>query len=315
MIRWAAALIVFSPVFLSLAEAPRPNPPGRAAQALPPVLPGIEARTDIPYAATNNKRQRLDLYLPKDRAAGKKLPVLVFVHGGAWLGGDKSQARGPLLPHVREGLCAGISIGYRLSSEAIWPAQIHDCKAAIRWIKANAEAYGLDPDRIVVQGSSAGGHLVAVLGASAGVPEMDGDLGPHVKENTRVAGVIDLFGPTDVSQMDAQRLPGGQKHDGAGSPESKLLGAPVQSVPDKVKSANPITYVDPKDPPFLIIHGDKDPLVPHGQSVLLVDSLKKAAVPCGFYTVPGGGHGGFKDPEVPQRIKAFLAARFSGQLP
>ena len=290
-------------------HAQRPDRP----QA-PPVPPTVEAKPDLPYAGTDNKRQQLDLYLPKSRQAGVKLPVLVFVHGGAWLAGDKSQGRGQVLRFVAEGKCAGVSIGYRLSSEAQWPAQIHDCKAAIRWIKAHAKEHNLDPDRIVVQGSSAGGHLVAVLGTSAGVPEMDGSLGPDTNQNTKVAGVIDFFGPTDVSQMDAQRLPDGQKHDSADSPESKLLGAPVQTVPDKVRSANPITYVDPTDPPFLLVHGDKDPLVPHGQSELLAAALKKANVPHELHTVPGGGHGGFKDPEVPQKVRAFLEARFKKKL-
>ena len=287
----------------------------RPDRAPPPPLPAtVEAKPDQAYAGTDNKRQQLDLYLPKSREAGGKLPVLVFIHGGAWLAGDKSQGRGQVLPFVAEGKCAGVSTGYRLSSAAPCPPQIHDCKAAIRWIKAHAKEHGLDPDRIVVWGSSAGGHLVAVLGTSAGVPEMDGTLGPDTGQNTKVAGVIDFFGPTDVSQMDAQRLPDGQKHDSADSPESKLLGAPVQTVPDKVRSANPITYVDPTDPPFLMVHGDKDPLVPLGQSELLAAALKKAKVPHELYTVPGGGHGGFKDPEVPIKVRAFLEARFKKKL-
>lgn len=292
----------------SMVQAQRPEQPDP-----PPIPPMVEAKLDLPYAETDNPRQRLDLFLPKkhDAAGPKKLPVLVFIHGGAWLAGSKEQGRGPIMRHVTDGTCAGVSVGYRLSSEALWPAQIHDCKAALRWIKGHAVQYNLDPDRIVVQGSSAGGHLVAVLGTSAGVPEMDGTLGPHTKLDTKVTGVIDLFGPTDVSQMDAQRLPGGQKHDPADSPESKLLGAPVQTVPDKVKSANPITYIDPADPPFLIIHGDMDPLVPHGQSELLQAALRKAMVPSELYTVPGGGHGGFRDPAVPEKIRTFLKARFA----
>ena len=184
-------------------------------QALP-VPPSVEAKLDLAYAGTENVRQRLDLFLPKNREAGKKLPVLVFIHGGAWQAGTKKNGRGQLMKLTAEGKCAGVSVGYRLSQEAKWPAQIHDCKAAIRWIKAHAE----DAERIVVWGSSAGGHLVAMLGTSAGVEEMDGKIGPHTDKDTKVAGVIDFFGPTDVSKMDAQRLPGGQVHDTAESPES-----------------------------------------------------------------------------------------------
>jgi acetyl esterase/lipase len=274
------------------------------------IPPGIEAKLDLPYAATDNPRQRLDLFLPKERDAAKKLPVLVFIHGGAWQAGSKEQGRGQLMRFVREGKCAGVSVGYRLSQEAQWPAQIHDCKAAIRWLKAHAAEHGLDAERIVVWGSSAGGHLVAVLGTSAGVPEMDGKLGPHTDKDTRVNGVIDFFGPTDVSKMNAQRLPGTMDHDSPNAPEAKLLGAPVQTVPDKVKSANPLTYVDRTDPPFLMVHGEKDPLVPLGQSEILEAELKKAGVASELYTVKGGQHGGFQDSEVPKKVEAFLKARF-----
>jgi acetyl esterase/lipase len=276
----------------------------------PPVPLSIEAKLDLPYAATDNPRQRLDLFLPKERDAAKKLPVLVFVHGGAWQAGSKEQGRGQVMRFVREGKCAGVSVGYRLSQEAQWPAQIHDCKAAIRWIKANAAEHGLDAERIVVWGTSAGGHLVAVLGTSSGVADMDGKLGPHTDKDTKVAGVIDFFGPTDVSKMNAQKLPGTMDHDGPNAPEAKLLGAPVQTVPDKVKSANPLTYVDKTDPPFLMVHGDKDPLVPIGQSEILQAELKKAGVANELHTVKDGGHGGFQDPAVPKKVEAFLVARF-----
>jgi acetyl esterase/lipase len=277
----------------------------------PPIPPSVEAMLDLAYAGTDNPRQRLDLYLPKNRGAARKLPVLVYVHGGAWQAGDKTQGRGQVMRFVENGTCAGVSVGYRLSQEARWPAQIHDCKAAVRWIKAHAGEHKLDAERIVVWGASAGGHLVAMLGTSAGVPEMDGKLGPDTDKDARVAGVIDFFGPTDFSKMNAQRPPGGMDHDSANSPESKLLGAPVQSAPDKVKSADPCTYTDAGDPPFLIVHGDKDPLVPHGQSELLQAALKKAGVTHEFYTVNDAGHGGFHDPGVPNRVEGFLRARFS----
>ncbi len=286
------------------------------AQRPGPAIPlSVDAKLDMPYATTENVRQRLDIFLPKNREAGKKLPVLVFVHGGAWQAGSKEQGRGQVIRFAAQGTCAGVSVGYRLSQEAKWPAQIHDCKAAIRWIKANAEEYELDAERIVVWGTSAGGHLVAVLGTSAGVTEMDGNLGPHTDKDTKVAGVIDFFGPTDVSKMNTQRLPGTMDHDTPDAPEAKLLGGPVQTIPEKVKSANPLTYVDKTDPPFLIVHGKKDPLVPHGQSELLAAALKKAGVANELYNVKDGGHGRFNDPEVPRKVEAFLKERFLAPAP
>lgn len=283
-------------------------------ESRPPVPPNVEAKLDVAYAGTENVRQRLDLFLPQREETDKtkRLPVLVFVHGGAWQAGSKEQGHGQVVRFVAEGKCAGVSVGYRLSQEAQWPAQIHDCKAALRWIKAHADEHGLDADRIVVWGMSAGGHLVAVLGTSAGVPEMDGKLGPHTDKDTKVAGVIDFFGPTDVSKMNAQRMPGTMDHDGPNAPEAKLLGGPVQTIPDKVKSANPLTYVDKDDPPFLMVHGDKDPLVPHGQSEILQEALKKAGVANELYTVKDGAHGGFKDAEVPRKVAGFLKERFEG---
>ena len=152
---------------------------------------------DLPYADTGNPRHRLDLYLPKDRKR-EKLPVVVFLHGGAWLEGDKSVGAGPLMPLVRTGQYAGVSAEYRLSGEARWPAQIHDCKAAIRWVRANAARYGLDADRIGVWGESAGGHLALMLGVSGDVPELEGDIGPNRGVSSRVAAVANFFGVSDL---------------------------------------------------------------------------------------------------------------------
>src|SRR5439155_1536905 len=135
---------------------------GAGPQGQPPSIPEtVKAELDIPYAGTNNSRQRLDLYLPKNPQSNKPLALVVFIHGGGWQNGDKRGGFGTVVPLVETGEYAGASVGYRLSGEAVWPAQIHDCKAAIRWLKANAKKYNLDPDRIGVTGSSAGGHLVA----------------------------------------------------------------------------------------------------------------------------------------------------------
>jgi dipeptidyl aminopeptidase/acylaminoacyl peptidase len=150
-----------------------------------------------------------------------------------------------------------------------------------------------------------------MLGTTDDVKEFE--VGENLPASSRVQAVVDFFGPTDLLQMDAHRLPNGQVHNTANSPESKLVGGPIQENKDKVAKANPITYVTKDDPPFLIVHGDADPLVPHHQSELLEAALKKAGVPVTFYTVKGGGHGGFRDPNVPELTKEFLVRHLKGK--
>ena len=284
----------------------QPAPGGRGSSGIYAKLPdSIKVEKDIPYAGTANWRQTLDLLLPKTQAGGKPLPIIVAIHGGAFMMGDKSMAIGDVAGFVAAGEYVGASINYRLSGEAIWPAQIQDCKAAIRWIRANAGKYNIDPNRIGVIGSSAGGHLVAMLGVTGGVREFDTDTNAGM--SSRVQAVVDNFGPTDFLQMDAHRVPNGQLHNPADSPESKLVGGAIQDNKGKVAKANPIAYITKEAPPFLIVHGDSDPLVPHHQSELFDEALKKMGVSVTFYTVKGAGHGGFKDPKIPEMTKAFFA--------
>src|SRR5579872_5779829 len=219
----------------------RPGGPGVPGQALR-VPDTIKAEFDIPYAATENRRQQLDRYLPRRPQNDKPLPVVVFIHGGAWQNGDKRGGFGTVRPLVETGKYAGVSVGYRLSGEAIWPAQIHDCKAAIRWLKANARKYNLDPDRIGVTGTSAGGHLVAMLGTSGDVAVLEGNLGEHASVSSRVACVVDEFGLTELLAM-------GGSHDNANSPESRLVGGAIQDNQDAARNASPTTYVSKDDPP------------------------------------------------------------------
>lgn len=268
--------------------------------------PAIQTVLDIPYAGTDNPRQCLDLFSPSERHSESPLPVIVFVHGGAWRAGDKRSGRGRVRPFVASGHYAGVSVGYRLTGEAQWPAQIHDVKAAIRWIRANAKTQGLDPDRVGVWGTSAGGHLVAMLGTSAGVPAMDGDLGPHNKVSSAVTCVVDFFGPTDFLQMDAHRVPGSKMaHDPADSPESQLVGGAIQSHPDRVATANPMTYVTDEDPPFLIMHGDDDRLVPIHQSEIFDKALQQAGVKVTFVPIAGAGHG-LRGVDTSDQVTAFF---------
>jgi acetyl esterase/lipase len=270
----------------------------------PPQPPtGVIAHRDLAYVSNGHERQKLDLYLPEQ---GENHPLIIWVHGGAFRMGSKEGNPDNPLPfaYVTQGYALA-SINYRLSQHAIWPAQIEDCKAAVRWLRAHAAEYNLDPDRFAAWGPSAGGHLVAMLGTAGHVREFE--VGAHRDVSSRVQCVVDYFGPTDFLQMDAQRPPEGMIHNAPNSPESELVGGNIQEHPDKVARANPITYVTADVPPFLIVHGDADPLVPYGQSLLLVEALEKVSADVTFYTVQGGGHGGFTDPEVPKLTADFLA--------
>ena len=259
---------------------------------------GVTVHSDIAYVTDGHKRQKLDLYVPDE---GENLPLIIWIHGGAWRGGNKTHY--VPMAFLKPGY-AGASINYRLSQHAIFPAQIEDVKAAVRWLRANAATYRLDPNRFTAWGSSAGGHLVALLGTTSDVKVFE--VGENLEVSSKVQAVVDYYGPTDFLQMDAHRLPDGLVHDAPDSPESQLVGGPIQEHKDRVAKANPITYVSEDDPPFLIIHGDQDKLVPYHQSVLLKDALEKAGVPVTFYKVAGGGHGWFRDPKVPELTKAFL---------
>lgn len=259
---------------------------------------GITAYRDITYVTDGHERQKLDLYVPD---TGENLPLVIWIHGGAWRGGNKTHY--VPMAYLNAGY-AGASINYRLSQHAIFPAQIEDVKAAVRWLRANAETYRLDPNRFAAWGSSAGGHLVAMLGTTGDVEAFE--VGENLEVSSEVRAVVDYYGPTDFLQMDAHRLPDGLVHDAPDSPESQLVGGPIQENKDRVAKANPITYVSKDDPPFLIIHGDQDKLVPYHQSVLLKDALEIAGVSVKFYRVEGGGHGWFRDPKVPELTKVFL---------
>jgi acetyl esterase/lipase len=264
----------------------------------PNVPEGTHIFRDLAYVPDGHERQKLDLYLPAQNKDSHPLPLIVWVHGGAWHAGSKDNC---LSVHFLRYGYAAASINYRLSQHAIFPAQIEDCKAAIRFLRANAEKYNIDPNRIGVWGASAGGHLVAMLGTTGNIKQFD--KGPNLQVSSRVQAVCDFFGPTDLTRMSA--FESSMDHDALDSPESKLVGGPVQENKEACNRANPITYVSKDDPPFLICHGDKDMLVPHNQSVLLNDALKKAGVNVKFHTVKGGGHG-FRDQEVDRMVKEFF---------
>jgi acetyl esterase/lipase len=267
--------------------------------------PGAVVHRDLAYVTGGHPRQALDLYLP---GLGHAAPLIVWIHGGAFRMGSKED-RIPF--EMLEQGYAIASLNYRLSQHALFPAQIEDCKAAVRWLRAQAGTYGLDPARVAAWGESAGGHLAAMLGTAGHAREFE--VGSSLEHSSRVQAVLDFFGPTDFLQMDAHRPPDGFVHDSPDSPESELVGGPIQERPAEVARANPITYVTSEAPPFLVVHGDRDRLVPYHQSTLLVAALEAAGVPVTFYTVVGGGHGRFDDPQISSLVQSFLATHLTSR--
>jgi len=268
---------------------------------------------DIPYASLS-PAQKLDIYLP-DEGKGP-LPVILSLHGGAFMGCDKSDAQ--VLPML-EGLPRGyavVAINYRLSWEALFPALVHDVKAAVRWVRANARKYSFDPERIASWGGSAGGYLSSMLGSSAEIPKLEDLSLGNPDQASSIQAVVDWFGPTNFLKMDEQLAasgllpPPGFRHSEANSPESLLLGQMITQIPEKVAAANPETYIRPGAPPFLLQHGTKDPVVPVQQSIEFAAKLRSVLGDDRVILelLEGAEHGDemFETPENVSRVLDFI---------
>jgi acetyl esterase/lipase len=267
-----------------------------------PLPEGIKARRDVVYVKDGTARQMLDVYYPAK--ADKPVPLVVWIHGGAWAGGTKD--RTPALPLLDQGFAVA-SVTYRFSQHEKFPAQIEDCRAAIRWLRANAKDLNIDPKRIGAWGSSAGGHLVALLGVAA--DQTKWDKGEHLDQSAGVQAVVNWFGPSNLLTMGAQSGPDSRiNHDSPNSPESKLVGGPVQERREAATAASPVTYATKDDAPMLLMHGDRDPVVPHAQSVELEKALKAAGSDAKLVTIPGAGHGdgGFREKETLDAVRQFF---------
>ncbi len=277
----------------------QPRQPQRAPGASR-LVEGVVSHFDLAYVKNGDNRQRLDLHLP---TSSERLPVIIWIHGGGWQGGSKDGCPPLRAGYAIEGYAVA-SIGYRLSDQARFPAQIEDCKAAIRWLRAHADEFNLDTDRFGVWGSSAGGHLAALVGTSGDVKEFD--VGQNLDESSGVQAVCDFYGPTDFNVF--VTTPRYERHAQAESPEARLIGGAVLENPEKVRRVNPITYVSEDDPPFLIVHGDHDGTVPLNQSELLSRALENVGVPVIFHTIRGAGHGGpaFSEPVVSEMVRDFF---------
>lgn len=286
-----------------------PLPPPAHEGPLPPartVVGGITVLAGVPYAALPGSRPlELDLFLPADTAdTDAPVPVVVFLHGGGWRLGSRHSA-GPAyaasspFEHVAQAGVAVASIDYRLSGEAVWPAQLHDAKAAVRWLRSRSGELGIDPARIAAWGESAGGHLAELLGltaGTAGTAALEGDVGVTGPSGA-VSAVVSWYGPSDVAAVATDT--GADPLDPA-SREALLLGAPPQTVPDTASAASPISHVSADAPPFLLLHGSADRLVPCVQSQRMHAALQAAGVDVELDVLEGADHMWRGSPEAPR---------------
>jgi len=263
------------------------------------IPPNIKVIVDIEYIEGGGKEQSLDILQPL-KPIHQSMSVIVFIHGGAYQGGDKHDGWEYLLPLVDKDFI-GVSINYRLSQQAVFPAQIEDCKSAIRYLRAHADKYNLDPKRIGIWGVSAGGHLAALLGTSSGIEELEN--GPWQGYSSEVQAVCDWFGPVNFLSFGTQ-----SKRQNHNSPESKLFGGPIAEKKALANMASPLKYIDSNDPPFLVMHGTDDKIIPYEQSRLLVTALTEARVPVTFISLNGAGHGSeeFESIEIQLRVLDFF---------
>ncbi|MGB0581016.1 MAG: alpha/beta hydrolase fold domain-containing protein [Limisphaerales bacterium] len=258
---------------------------------------GVSVLRDIVYKQPFIRPLELDLYRPKNFKG--RLPVVVWVHGGGWKNGSKNNCPAKFL--AQHGFAVA-SIDYRLTHHAQWPAQIDDCRSAVRWLRKNAGKYRLNPNKIGAWGSSAGGHLVAILGT---IDAPDGE-----EVSSRVQAACDWFGPSDLLTMPYNMVSAKRTIEQVrNSNGAKLLGAAVPDIPKKARHASALHHVSVDDPPFLVMHGDEDPGVPIDQSNRFAAALKKAKVDVTYHVVKGAGHGGklFKTDEVNQLIIDFFS--------
>lgn len=265
---------------------------------------GVELRLDQPYADHENPKQAVDVYLPKKRNGTAPLPVIALIHGGGWINGDRLGYAAQAIQIARGGDYAAATVGYRLTDEARWPSQIHDCKAAIRWIRAHAKKLNLDSGRIAVWGSSAGGHLSSLMGTSGDVAELEGDLGPNDAFSSRVQCVVNLCGPEDFTQALMFDEKGKPIVDDAAV--KGLLGGSYEEKPTEAIAASPVTHVSADDAPFITFQGTEDKRVAFLHAEAIHAALQKAGVTSLLVPITGGGHGSVNHPEVRVRGMQFV---------
>lgn len=262
----------------------------------------VQEHRDLEYARVDGQSLKLDLYMPTDRDT--KPPLIVWIHGGGWRGGSKSKV--PISDVVDRGYALA-SLQYRFTDTAIFPAQIHDCKGAVRWLRAQADDYGYDADWIAVAGSSAGGHLALLMGTSGGVAELEGSVGGNLDQASTVQAVVDYFGPSDFV-LRGKTQPERAYTEKSGS-YALLGGVRNGNVDPRLERvASPAHHVDDSDPPLLVFHGVDDQTVLLDQSERIVAAYQHVGLRAKMITIENAGHGGAKffNVENQQVLREFL---------
>jgi acetyl esterase/lipase len=278
---------------------------GQAPTPTPEPAAKVDTAYDLVYTRVGDQEMKLDLARPGDGEG--PFPAVVVIHGGAWRAGDKASNRQVLERLARRGYVA-ISPQYRFCPKEIFPAQVHDVKAAVRWLKAHADDYRVDPDHVGAMGFSAGGHLALMLGVTGPDDGLEGDV-PAVGDgggpDSRVRAVVNYFGPTDLLAPDLPDVSKPLVRD--------FLGGAPRDKEELAKRASPITFVTKDDPPVLTFQGTKDPLVPHTQATKLADALTAAGVRGRVELIVGGGHGDWGRAEIERTLDDSIAF-LDGQL-
>lgn len=288
---------------------PRPESADGApvVPAVPTPVSAVRDHLDLAYSF-QSPAQRLNLHLP--RQGDGPFPTVVWIHGGGWESGTRALGAGVPQRALLEAGYAVASVDYRLSREAVFPAQLLDVKAAVRYLRANAAELGLDPGRIGAWGDSAGGHLAALLGTTADVAPYEVAIGGNEGTSSRLQAVVDWYGPSSFTTVDRQLAESrcSRRVGGTDSTVGRLLGAAVSAREDLARAASPVTFVSPDDPPFLIQHGRDDCTVPWQQSAELAQALNVGQAGASLELLDDAGHGGarFEDSANIARVVAFL---------
>lgn len=296
------------------AQQPNKTPAATAAQPEPQLPRGVRMERDVAYVPDGDEAQRLDLYLP-EATPERPLPLIVHIHGGAWRAGSKFPC--PVVHLAARGYAVA-SVEYRFSQKAVFPAQIQDCQAAIRWLRAQSKKYGVDPEHVGVVGGSAGGHLSALVGTAGGKKAFP-LIGGNEDQSDRVQAVCDYFGPTNFATVvqqaaDDKNVKNIFKFNTPSDPYSSLIGVALDADEKKTSAVSPVHYASKDNPPMLILHGTHDALVPYAQSEELAAALKAKGVEIWLQKLPGSGHGGgaFGKPAVGAMIQNFFDKHLKG---
>ena len=273
--------------------------------------PSVTLITDITYARYGKTDLLMHLIMPDQEPSAEPIPIVVYVPGSGWFEQNLGRSIPQIIGFVEQSGYAAAIVGYRPSTVAKSPAQLMDIKSSIRYLRANADSYNIDPERVAIWGTSSGGHIASLVGLTEGSEKFETK--DNVEESSSVKVVINFFGPTDFLRMDD--FPSAIAHNEPESPESSVIGGPIQDPNNrsKVDEYNPLSYIseDKEYPPFLIMHGDSDHLVPFNQSLILYEALRDADHSAKFYKLLGAGHGSrFFTPQTMGIVLDFLNLHF-----